>query len=139
MIVVDSNVISELVRLEPDKNVLRWSHAANLTTLFTTAVCEAEILAGVALMPSGKRREALHEAMQAIFSRSFATRILPFDSHAAHHYAAVVARRTALGRPIKDADAQIAAICLCHGATIATRDTGGFAHLELNIFNPWTD
>lgn len=139
MIIVDSNVISELVRPKPHPNVERWARTTHPRQLHTTAICEAELLAGVALMPPGRRRTELEAAIGEIFNRAFADRILPFSSAAAAHYASVIARRSQLGRPVKQADAQIAAICLLHQAAIAARDAGGFENLGIEIFNPWME
>jgi hypothetical protein len=137
LIVLDTNVISELLRAEPIAAVSAWSRQARLQPLYTTAICEAELLLGVALMPAGRRRDILRDGLTAIFANQFAQRILSFDSAAAPHYASVIARRREIGRPIDQSDAQIAAICRLHGATIATRDVGGFEGLEIEIFNPW--
>jgi len=139
MIVLDTNVISELLRPEPDPNVARWATASEAAAFHTTAICEAELLVGVALMPQGKRRAELENAIAAILLRIFPDRILPFNSEAARHYAKAVASRTALGSPIMEADAQIAAICIAHGASIVTRDARGFSGLGLDVVNPWTD
>ena len=139
MIVVDTNVISELLRAIPDKEVLRWAGRVDANTLCTTAVSKAELLAGVATMAEGKKRAELQKTIDTILAQSFGQRILPFDSDAATQYATVIAKRKAAGRPIKDADAMIAAICLSRGATIITRDLNGFGFLGIDVFNPWTD
>jgi predicted nucleic acid-binding protein len=137
--VLDTDVIAELLRPAPDEAVRRWAAATMPQALYTTAVSEAELLLGVALMPMGRRRENLATTLAAIFAKVLRDRVLPFDSATAPHYAAIVARRREIGRPIEQSDAQIAAICRLHGAALATRDAGGFEGLEIEIVNPWTD
>jgi predicted nucleic acid-binding protein len=139
VIVLDTNVISELLRPAPGAAVRRWAEAMRRQLLYTTAISEAELLLGIALMPAGRRRDDLAATLEAIFAGVFADRVLPFDGAAAPHFAAIVARRRQTGRPIDQSDAQIAAICRLHDATIATRDAGGFDGLEIEIVNPWTD
>jgi predicted nucleic acid-binding protein len=139
MIVVDTNVISELLRPIPHDAVLRWASAVEASSLFTTAISQAELLASAATIPEGKRRAELQKTIQTVLVRSFDDRIVPFDSTAAPHYASIMAKHKAMGRPIKDADAMIAAICLSRAATIVTRDLNGFGYLGLDVFNPWTD
>ncbi|MFN0192094.1 MAG: type II toxin-antitoxin system VapC family toxin [Aestuariivirga sp.] len=139
MIVLDTNVISELLRPAPDAAVARWAAAMRPRSFYTTAISEAELLLGVALMPTGRRRDNLAATLAAIFAGVLEDRILGFDSASAPHYVAIVARRRDIGRPIAQSDAQIAAICRRHGAAIATRDAGGFDGLEIEIVNPWTD
>jgi predicted nucleic acid-binding protein len=139
VIILDTNVISEVVRPAPDERAARWVKARRLEELHTTAVCQAEMLLGLALMPAGRRRDDLAQRMEAFFGRAFLNRVLPFDSAAAPRYAAIVARRREIGRPIEQSDAEIAAICRLHGATLATRDAGGFEGLEIGIVNPWAD
>lgn len=110
MILLDTNVVSELMKAEPSPGVLAWIDAASAATLFASAITQAEILYGVALLPSGKRRDALAGAARAAFDSLFRGRILPFDSDAAEVFAALAAERRQVGRPIAQADAQIAAI-----------------------------
>jgi predicted nucleic acid-binding protein len=139
VIILDTNVISEVLRPLPDGRAARWIEARLLEELYTTAVCQAEMLLGLALMPAGRRRDDLAQRMDAFFGRAFLNRILAFDSASAPQYATIVARRREIGRPIEQSDAQIAAICHLHGAALATRDAGGFEGLEIEIVNPWTD
>jgi predicted nucleic acid-binding protein len=106
-------------------------------SLFTTAICEAEILYGLALMPDGRRRVALQNAVAAIFAEDFSGRILAFDSAAAKAFADLAAARRRLGRPIAEFDAQIAAIASAHGAAVATRNVDDFADCGINVINPW--
>lgn len=136
MIVVDTNVISELMRETPNDQVIQWMKAQAVTALYTTAVCEAELFYGVALLPKGRRRTALREAAERIIGE-FDPRILPFDSVAARAFADIAAARRQAGRPISEGDAQIAAIAQAHGATIATRDVGDFADCGIRVVSPW--
>lgn len=137
MIVVDTNVISELMRGEPHPAVLAWVAAQPRALLYTTHVNQAEILYGIAALPEGRRRMALAAAAEAMFAEDFAGRILPLEAAAARYPNIVLARRRA-GNPIEKFDALIAAIALAAGAEVATRDTGGFAGCGLTLIDPWT-
>jgi len=106
-------------------------------SLFTTTICEAEIFYGLALMPRGRRRARLEQALTAIFEEDLADRILPFDSTAARAFASIAAKRRALGRPISEFDAQIAAIADSLGATLATRNVEDFAACGIKVISPW--
>jgi predicted nucleic acid-binding protein len=138
MIILDTNVLSELMRSQPDHTVLAWAAREPLTTLFTTSISKAEILYGVELLPEGRRRTILAEAAQRMLTEAFADRILPFDAGAASYYAAIAASRRRAGRPIDVPDAQIAAIALAVGAAVATRDVDGFESCGVTLVNPWT-
>jgi hypothetical protein len=137
MIIIDTNVVSELMRAKPDPVVLAWfaGHAAD--TLFLTAVSEAELRTGAAILPAGPRRDRLVGAIDAMIDQDFAGRILPFDSPAARCYAEIAATRRAAGKPIMDADCQIAAIAYACGAAIATRNVKDFEGCGIDIMNPW--
>ena len=137
MIVLDTNVLSETLRPAPADSVSRWMRAQPSSSLFTTSICEAEIFYGVALMPKGWRRARLEQAVTAIFEEDLADRILPFDSAAARAFASIAARRRALGRPISEFDAQIAAIAHSRGATLATRNVEDFADCGIKVISPW--
>jgi predicted nucleic acid-binding protein len=138
MIVLDTNTVSELLRSRPDPAVLAWSLAVPGADFVITAVTEAELRLGLALLPQGRRREALAAAIEAVFADRFANRVLPFDRAAAPHCAAFLAARRAAGRPAGQADAMIAASARAAGATaIATRDTAGFEGCGLSLINPW--
>src|SRR6266545_3053231 len=126
MIVLDTNVLSELLRAAPADSVKLWIKAQPPSNLCTTAICEAEMLYGVALMPAGRRRNTLKQAVEAIFAEDFAGRVLPFDSVAATSFAQIADERRRSGRPISDFDAQIAAIAASHGAAVATRNIDDF-------------
>lgn len=138
MIVVDTNVISELMRGEPHPAVVAWVAAQPRALLYTTHINQAEILYGIAALPEGRRRTALAAAAEAMFVEDFAGRILPFEAAAAARYPDIVLPRRRTGHPIEKFDALIAAIALAAGAEVATRDTGGFAGCGLTVIDPWT-
>lgn len=137
MIVLDTNVLSELMRPEPATSVLRWVAARPATSLFTTTITQAELLYGLALLPEGRRRDALTLAMDAIFSEDLRDRILPFDSPAAMAFGPLVAARRSAGRPISQMDAQIAAIARSRDATVATRNVVDFEGCGVVVVDPF--
>ncbi len=137
MIILDTNVISELARIDPEPNVVTWLDSLPATEIATTAITAAELLYGVARMPDGRRRAALAGIIDALINEDFRDRVQPFGSQAANQYATVVVGRERLGRPVSVADAQIAAICRAHGATLATRNTGDFTDTGISLLNPW--
>ena len=139
MILLDTNVISEMMRAEPAPEVLAWFAARDAADLFLTTVTEAELRTGIAILPEGQRRDRLQAALDAMIAEDFAGRVLPFDSSAARAYARIAATRRAAGRPIAEADCQIAAIAAATGAAVATRNTKDFEGCGPNIINPWTD
>lgn len=137
MIVLDTNVLSELMRSEPAASVIRWMVAQSTESLYTTTVTQAEILRGILLIPLGKRRRAFQAAADAMFSEDFAGRILPFGSDAAGSYAQIAASRQRAGSPISTFDAQIAAITHAAGASLATRNARDFVRCGLELIDPW--
>ena len=140
MIVLDTNVLSELMRPDPDQAVIAWMDSQEPAQLFLTAVTVAEILYGIARLPDGKRKAGLRERGVAMLQEDFAGRIISFDEAAAAQYAEVVCERQSSGRSIGMADAQIAAICRAlNGATLATRNSRDFEGIGLDLANPWTD
>ena len=139
MLVVDTNVISEIMQLQPSPRVLEWWAQQPPAELFTSAVTVAEILCGIELLPKGKRRERLLAEAEAMFAQDFAERILSFDESAAREFAEIAAGRRALGRPIAEFDAQIAAIASAHRATLATRNLADFDGCGVRLVNPWRD
>lgn len=137
MIVLDTNVISEMMRPSPHPAILAWIAVQPRDGLFTTSINKAEILFGIAALPDGRRRRALAEAADAMFAEDFDGRVLPFGADASSHYAAVVADRRREGRPIEAFDALIAAATRAARAGLATRDTSGFAGCGLDLIDPW--
>jgi predicted nucleic acid-binding protein len=137
MIVLDTNVLSEFMRIEPDSQVLAWVDAQPSMDLAISAITVAEVLHGIARLPFGKRKQKLEAHAMAMFEEDFAGRILPFDAHAAVEYATLVAGAETEGRAASMADAQIAAICRSHGALIATRNVRDFAFPGVEMINPW--
>jgi predicted nucleic acid-binding protein len=138
MIVVDTNVISELMRGEPDPAVLAWVAAQPRALLYTTYVNQAEVLYGIGALPAGRRRTALAAAAEAMFAEDFAGRVLPFEMRAAARYPEIVLARRRAGNPIEKFDALVAATALAVGASVATPDTGGFVGCGLTVIAPWT-
>ena len=138
MIVLDTNVISELMRDSPQQTVLAWFGAQPASSLFVTTVTEAEILSGIALLSYGRRRRGLSEAAARVFTTLFAGRILVFDSDAANIYGEIFAQRHAAGRPISQADCQIAAIARSREASIATRNITDFEGVGVELIDPWS-
>lgn len=137
MIVLDTNVISELARQVPDTGVLTWLDSLNAAEVATTAVTAAELRYGVARIPDGRRKRELADVVHGILAEDFQGRVLPFDERAAARYADIVTGRERDGRPIGVADAQIAAICRDLGATLATRNVPDFEGTGIGLFNPW--
>ena len=138
MLVIDTNVASELMRPAPNPTVAAWIAGQDAEALFLTAVSEAELLYGVAIMPAGKRRNALVAAMREWLALGFGQRILPFDSAAARAYAEIAAGRRRVGRPISEADCQIAAISRSRGAVLVTRNVRDFEGTDVELVDPWT-
>jgi hypothetical protein len=138
MIVLDTNVLSELVRPAPDAQVGSWIARQRRTDLCTTAVSEAELAYGLALLPRGRRRDALVEAVARLLREGLGGRVLPFDRTAAAVFGEFAAHRRVAGRPVATADAQIAAIARACGASLlATRDTGGMEGCGVVLADPW--
>ncbi len=138
MIVVDTNVVSELMRSAPETGVVAWINSQAALTLYTTSITVAEIMHGVLLLPKGKRRTAVAEAARAIFEIDLTGRVLAFDSAAANRYAEISASRRAAGRPIAAFDAQIAAIVAVQGGRLATRNVSDFTGCGIDVVDPWS-
>ncbi|MGM7671963.1 type II toxin-antitoxin system VapC family toxin [Microbacterium sp. A93] len=139
MIILDTNVISEIFRSTPNHRVVAWLGALT-GDVAITAVTLAELLAGVSRLPEGRRKAELSTRIEVAIEPFRGGRsILAFDATAAAHYADVLLAREAVGRPISTADAQIAAICLAHEATCATRNLKDFAHTGVDLLDPWGD
>ena len=139
MFLLDTNILSAVMGSQPAPKVAEWMAAQPPDLLFTTSVCQAEILSGIAVLPQGRRRAGLQMAALAMFREDFAGRILAFDSEAAVIYAELFAARRSAGRPAATADLMIAAIARTRGASLVTRDTGGFEECGLTLIDPWTD
>ena len=137
MFAIDTNVASELMRPEPTPAVAAWIAERDAREMYLTAVSEAELRYGVAIMPVGKRRNALEAAMTRWLDLGFRERVLPFDSAAARAYAEIAADRRDAGRPIGEADCQIAAICWSRGAFLVTRNVRDFRDTGVDVVNPW--
>ena len=136
-VLLDTNVLSELLRAQPDSAVLAWVSAQPANSLYVSVVTQAEMLLGARLLPAGKRRQQLEQALEAMFREDFASRVLPFDSSAAADFATVVAARRRAVTPISQFDAQIAAIALSHRLGVATRNVSDFEGCGLTVTNPW--
>lgn len=139
MIVLDTNIISELLLPVPEAAVVDWLVAQPRAAIFTTAITEAEILYGLRLLPDGRRRRELEAAILPIFVQDLAGHVLPFDREAAEIYGSIATERRKAGRPISQFDAQIASIALSRGAALATRNVSDFKGVGLAIINPWMD
>ena len=137
MILLDTNVISETQRQSPNARVLDWIDAQALETLYLSAITVAELRAGIALMPVGKRRDGLHENLEKRLLPLFANRVLSFDIACTTAYADLLAKSRAAGLAVETADAFIAAVALANNFTVATRDAGPFEAAGLNVINPW--
>lgn len=138
MIVLDTNVVSELMKPAPAPVVARWIAEQPATMLYTTSITQAEILHGILLLPAGKRRGALEAAAEAMFEEDFGGRVLPFGGEAARAYAQIAAQRRRLGRPISQFDAQIAAIARAARAAVSTRNVSDYDDCGVKVVNPWT-
>lgn len=136
-ILLDTNVLSELLRAAPSPAVMAWVAAQPAEGLCVSSVTQAEMLLGARLLPVGKRRHSLERALTAMFEEDFAQRILSFDSAAVPAYVEVVSGRRAAGRPISQFDAQIAAIALHRGDKLATRNVADFDGCGLSLIDPW--
>jgi toxin FitB len=137
VIVLDTNVLSELMKSAPDGMVTDWVTTQSAANLFITSITQAEILHGVLLLPPGRRRDAIEAAADAMFEEDFAGRILPFSSGAARAYAEIAVARRQSGRPISQFDAQIAAIAKSAGASVATRNVADFTGCGITVLDPW--
>ena len=137
MIILDTNVISEPLRQHPDPAVIRWLDAQHPETLYLTAVNLSELLIGIALLPSGKRKRGMELAAQSLQVKLFAGRFLSFDREAAIAFSLLGSRAAAKGYPLSVADCQIAAIAAAHGFAVATRDTAPFIAAGVSVINPW--
>ena len=137
MILLDTNVVSELMRKSPDPAVEVWVASHTVEDLFFSAVGEAELRYGAALMPVGRRRDTLVSDIETMLRAAFDNRILPFDSGAARAYADIAAARRFAGRPVAPADGQIAAIARAREMAVATRNVRDFSDTGIDVIDPW--
>ena len=134
---LDTNVLSELLRPAPEPAVLAWFAAQPAESLFVSAVTQAEMMLGARLLPKGQRRAKLEAALASMFAEDFAERCLPFDAAAVGAYVDIVSARRSAGRPITQFDAQIAAIARQNGTRLATRNTADFSGCGVVVVDPW--
>jgi len=137
VIVLDTNVVSELVRPSPNRSVVEWVDEHDSSELVITALTAAELRAGVALLPEGRRRDELGMRIESLLVETFAGNVLAFDVGSSAYYAEVLAVRTRGGRPITTFDAQIAAVCRQYDSVLATRNTTDFTDTGIQLVNPW--
>ena len=137
-VLLDTNVVSELIRKAPDPAVEAWAAGHALENLFFSAVSEAELRYGAAILPAGRRRDSLVADIERMLSDAFDGRVLPFDSRAARAYADIAAMRRSAGRTVPSADCQIAAIARSRDMAVATRNVRDFEDIDIEIVNPWT-
>ena len=139
MIVLDTNVVSELMRSQAVTAVVDWVDRQVPSDLWLTSVTLAELLYGIGRLPDGRRKTLLADGLEAMVAVDLQHRIVPFDGTAAAHYADIVVQRERSGRPISGADAQIAAICRSHDAMLATRNSADFVATGVRLANPWIE
>lgn len=137
MIILDTNVLSEVVKPAPTPQVLAWLAAQEPLSVFTTAITRAEVLYGIERMPEGKRKAGLTAAVELIFVEEFQGRILPFDEQTSPWFAHLTAERERSGHPLSQMDAMIAALARQHRAMLATRNVADFSHCGIKLINPW--
>lgn len=137
MIVLDTNVLSELLRPRPEPRVVDWLRGQARSRLFTTAISRGEMLFGVLVLPDGQRRLRLQQEVLAIFATDMAGRVLPYDGDAADAHAEFAAMRRAQGRPVGQSDAMIAGIARSRGASLATRNVRDFEGGGITLVDPW--
>jgi toxin FitB len=137
MIVLDTNVLSEVLRPSPSDLVLNWLAGQEASEVFLTAITQAEIFYGVELLPASNRRLQLHAAIEQLLRDEFRARILPFDEESARAFPKIVCGREKIGRRISQFDAMIAAICQSRRAVLATRNIRDFEHCGVRVVNPW--
>lgn len=136
MIILDTNVVSELMKAEPDEQVIAWLGQQPVASLFTTTITQAEIFYGLSLLPEGRRKQALLEAANLMFIEDLADRILSFDASAAMSYSDILGERRRVGKTMSQFDAQIAAIAQSRGAKLATRNVKDFIDSGIDTVDP---
>jgi predicted nucleic acid-binding protein len=136
MIVLDTNIISEMMKPAPHPAVHAWLNDQAEETLYLSSITLAELLFGIGILPAGKRKDLLIQSLDAI-AALFRDRMLPFDSDAARHYAALAVKARAAGRGFPTPDGYIAAIAVARGYIVASRDTAPYAAADVAVINPW--
>ncbi|MEI6806033.1 MAG: type II toxin-antitoxin system VapC family toxin [Myxococcaceae bacterium] len=136
MILLDTNIISELMKSAPDARLITWIDAREPWQLYTSATTVAEITYGISVLPEGKRRKQIEESWAECLRQGFSGMVLPFTKEAAEIYGVLMADRKRLGRPVSMADGQIAAIAKLNNATLATRNTKDFSDFDIRLVNP---
>jgi toxin FitB len=139
MVLLDTNVVSELMRPESSRAVLKWFSRQPAQELYSSSISLAEIFYGIELLPGGKRRYDLLAGAERMFTKVLAGRVYAFEDEAGHAFARIASARRQAGRPIAELDAQIAAIAHVHGAVLATRNTADFEGCGIRLVNPWVD
>ena len=139
MVLLDTNVISEMMRPEASPSVLRWFSRQRAPEVYSSIITLAEVYYGIELLPAGKRRHELLAGADRMFSKVLAGRVFAFEDEAAHAFARIASVRRKAGKPIAEMDAQIAAIARVHGAILATRNTADFEGCGIRVVNPWRD
>ena len=137
MILLDTNVVSELMRAAPEPTVEAWVSGQPPKSLYFSTVSEAELRFGAAILPEGRRRETLFSNIEGMLRRAFGDRVLPFDRQAARVYGDIAAMRRSAGRHVEPVDCQIAAVARSRGLAVATRNVGDFEGMEVELVNPW--
>jgi hypothetical protein len=137
VILLDTNVVSEAMRIVPDGGVLRWLNESETSDLYLSTISIAEISYGLQILPEGQRRDAISEGFEQFVNRGFSQRVLSFDEPAAIVYGEIMARTKKIGRPMSVPDGQIAAIAKTHNLVVATRNTGDFEPTGMELVNPW--
>jgi predicted nucleic acid-binding protein len=137
MFLLDTSIVSNMMRAQPAAAVARWISAQPADLLFIATICQAEILAGIAVMPEERRRLTLEAAAQAMFTEDFPGRVLTFDLEAAVAYAVILAARRRIGRPTATIDLMVAAIARSQGASVVTRNVSDFEGCGIAVVNPW--
>ncbi len=136
-VLLDTNVVSELIRKSPDPAVEAWVSGHVLEDLYFSAIGEAELRYGAAILPAGRRRETLVSEIEGMLRDAFGDRVLPFDSNAAREFAEIAAKRRSIGRRMAPADCQIAAIARSLNMAVATRNVRDFDDINVEVINPW--
>jgi len=137
MIILDTNVVSEMIRPVPSEKVLSWISSQPALLLYTTSITQAEMFYGMECLTKGKKKKVLEAALQGMFAEDFRDRVLAFDAGCAKHFAEIAEARKRAGRPISQLDAQIAAIARSRSSVVATRNSVDFVNCGVKLVNPW--